>query len=544
VEQIIYLEVDDDIAAVRDRLEWAQARRVLLVIPPQCRTLSNLVNLKLLQRHAHNLAMEAALVTRDGTTRELAQEVGLPVFSSLGRAQRAKWYGRRVVEKAPTRPKEYKGTRPREPRLSAWSASPGRGQQILAVAFFSILFLFLAAAVLLLVPSATVTLRPVSEAVSETLLVQANPELESIDYQTGEIPARIVEVEVEATDHIPTTTKRDAADVRATGTVIFVNKITEPVEIPLGTVVGTSAGTNIRFTTIETATLPSAIGGTAETGIVAVEPGPSGNVDAFMINTIEGPLSLQVRVVNDKPTGGGNMKQVGVVTQADKDRLKASLLQKLQQEAYNRILEELKEQEFVPPETLVVEVVSETYDKFVDEEADVLGMKMVVSASGTAIGGQDANALVYRLLEAKVREGYQLTTEGLRFELGQIVAVEGRNVSFTMQAFGLIVPVIDLNTVINDIRGRPIEEAEDLLSQRFPLKERPVIEVAPDWLGRVPLLPFNIDASIELEESTEKTSEVSMLCAFLGFSLCALVSTGLNVWPKPRRSERLPGVGI
>jgi len=114
-----------------------------------------------------------------------------------------------------------------------------------------------------------------------------------------------------------------------------------------------------------------------------------------------------------------------------------------------------------------------------------------------------------------------------------------------MQAFGLIVPVIDLNTVINDIRGRPIEEAEDLLSQRFPLKDRPVIEVAPDWLGRVPLLPFNIDASIELgEESTEKTSEVSMVCAFLGFSPCALVSTGLNVWPKPQRSERLPGVGI
>jgi hypothetical protein len=507
VEQIIYLEVDDDIGAIRDRLEWAQARRVLLVIPPRCQTLSNLVNLKLLQRHVHDLAMEAALVTRDPITRELAHEVGLPVFSSLGRAQRARWYGRGVVEKAPPRPREYKGPRPREPKLPAWSGVPVRGEQIVAAAFFSILFLFLAAGVLLLVPSATVTLRPVSEAVSETLLVQANPELESIDYQAGEIPARIVEVEVEATDHIPTMTKRDAADARATGTVIFISKINEPVEVPLGTVVGTSAGTNIRFTTIETATLPAAIGGTAETGIVAVEPGPSGNVDAFLINTIEGPLALQVRVVNDKPTGGGNMKQVGVVTQGDKDRLKALLLQKLQQEAYSSIVEELKEQEFVPPESLVVEVVSETYDKFVDEETDVLGMKMVVSASGTAIGGQDANALVYRLLEARVREGYQLTAEGLRFEAGQVVAVEGRKVSFTMQAAGLIVPVIDLNTVISDIRGRPVEEAENLLSQRFPLKERPVIEVAPDWLGRVPLFPFNIDVSIELgEESAAGTT--------------------------------------
>jgi hypothetical protein len=69
VEQIIYLEVDDDIAAIRDRLEWAQARRVLLVIPPKCRTCSNLVNLKLLQRHVHNLAMEVVRATgdREGT---------------------------------------------------------------------------------------------------------------------------------------------------------------------------------------------------------------------------------------------------------------------------------------------------------------------------------------------------------------------------------------------------------------------------------------------------------------------------------------------
>ena len=132
---------------------------------------------------------------------------------------------------------------------------------------------------------------------------------------------------------------------------------------------------------------------------------------------------------------------------------------------------------------------------------------MVVSASGTAVGGQDANALVYRLLEARVREGYQLTAEGLRFEAGQVVAVEGRKVSFTMKASGFIVAVIDLNTVINDIRGRPIEEAENLLSQRFPLQERPVIKVAPDWLGRVPLFPFNIDVSIELgEESAAGTS--------------------------------------
>ena len=69
--------------------------------------------------------------------------------------------------------------------------------------------------------------------------------------------------------------------------------------------------------------------------IEALEPGPVGNVAAATISVVEtAPLRGKIRVINENPTQGGGVRQVGVVTRADMDRLKAQLLQQLQQRAY------------------------------------------------------------------------------------------------------------------------------------------------------------------------------------------------------------------
>ena len=88
---VIYLDVDDDIAAVRERLSRVEGWRVLIVVPRGCRALTSLLDLKLLARRARDLALEIALVTSNPTTRRLAREVGIPGFFSLKRGQKVKW---------------------------------------------------------------------------------------------------------------------------------------------------------------------------------------------------------------------------------------------------------------------------------------------------------------------------------------------------------------------------------------------------------------------------------------------------------------------
>ncbi len=493
MEQIIYLEPGDDITSIRDRLEWARARRVLLVVPPKCRALTSEVNLKLLHRQARDLSMELALVTRNKATKKLAAGLDLPVFSSVQRGQREGWYAGEE-EVSSQRAKLERVHRQRVASMPSRAQSP-LVQQVFAFGLFSALVALLIAGALLVVPEARVTLIPATQEVSEAILVRASPDALVTDQEAALIPARVVELVIEGEAHSPTISRRDAPDAHATGTVVFSNKTSQEVVVPMGVSVRTSTGTNIRFTTTETATLESR--GRAEVGIEAVEPGPSGNVDPFTINVVEGSWALQVAVINDKPTAGGNVAQVGVVTQVDKDRLKAMLLQQLQQEAYLRLQDELNEQEFIPPETLTIDVLAETYDKFVGEQADVLGLKMRVAARGTAVPQQEANALVHALLQARVREGYELLPQGLEFRVGDVVNVEGSSVSFIMRASGYLTAKIDPGVVKENIRGKPTSLARSYLRESLPLRAEPVVEVNPDWLGRVPFFPFRIRVSIE-----------------------------------------------
>ena len=314
------------------------------------------------------------------------------------------------------------------------------------------------------------------------------------------IPARLLGVEVEANTQVPTSAKRDSPDVRAKGKVVFVNQLAQPVTVAVGTMVATSAGTPIRFTTVEQVTLPGQIGGTIEVSVLAVDPGPSGNVKSFLINTVEGPLSTQVKVVNQQPMGGGNVRQVGVVTQADKDQAKAILLQQLQQKANAALQAELGEQEFIPPETVKIFPLDETYDRFVGEQADALGLKMRVAARGSVIGGHNANALVLDQLEKNLDPKFQLLPQGLTFQPAHVVSVgEDGVVVFNMRVTGNIGLRLPKTEAIQAVQGKPIADAADYLTRTYGLKRPAEIVVMPDWLGRVPFFPFRIQMVVKTE---------------------------------------------
>ncbi|MCK4472321.1 MAG: baseplate J/gp47 family protein, partial [Anaerolineae bacterium] len=366
--QVIHLEVDDDITAVRARLEKAEAPRVLLVVPAGCEAFDNLLDFKLLQRYAESLALEVALVTNSSKRRVLARQVGFSVFVS------AKWGQKRSKWRRP------KAT----PR---WGSRLSWGERIFGAFVFLVALSAVLAVALLIVPSAEITLVLANEAVDATVPVQADPELDMIDYRAGEIPARVVQVEIGGKAQIPVSGTKDAPDEPARGLVFFINNINQPVTVPEGTVIATSTGSTIRFTTVEEVIVQGTVGAVGEVEVVAVDPGPGGNVRANLINMIEGPLSLQVRVTNPEAMEGGSVKQVGMVTAADQERLKTVLLQQLQQAAYSQLSEQLEEGEFLASESVALDhIVTEEYDKPIEEQADILSLEMEVMFRGTAVG--------------------------------------------------------------------------------------------------------------------------------------------------------------
>ncbi len=480
--QVIHLGADDDITAVRARLEKAEAPRVLLVVSPRCQALNSLLDFKLLQRYAESLALDIALVTNSSRRRVLARQLGFSVFVSAKLGQRrSKWRRPRAI--------------PRWGKRLSW------GERIFGAFVFLVALASLLAAVLLIVPSAEISLVLASESVEATVQVQADPELEMVDYEAGRIPARVVQAQVEGKAQIPVSGTKDAPDERARGMVFFINNINQPVTVPQGTVIATSTGSTIRFTTVEEVTVPETVGAVAEVEAVAVDPGPSGNVGLNLINMIEGPLSLQVRVSNPEPMQGGNVKQVGMVTTADQERLKDVLLQQLQQVALPQLGGLLEEGEFLVSESVVMgDIVTEEYDAPVEEQADVLTLEMEVMFQGTAVDEEDANALVWAALEAVASEGFVLAREDLQYQRGEITDVEDGKVSFVMKGSGAVMAEVDEGAIKEAIRRKSLDEAQEYLSQNLHLEEAPVIEITPTWLERIPWFDFRINISTQKEE--------------------------------------------
>ncbi len=506
MQQVIYLEIGDDLPAVQDLLEGAQAQRVLLVVPKGSHLFRETINLRVLRRYASNLALDVALVTRDSRTRYLAKEEGITVLSSLRWGRRGRWRSRR--------PRRSSAEHAAEARVD--SLRRGRGDigfgdtaivwagRVLAVLLFVFLLLLVVGLAALLVPEAKVTLVPYREVVETTLQLRADPEVEKPSLTDLTIPARIIEAEVEQTGEIATVSKKDAPDAPAIGTITFINQTAAPLEILPGAIVRTATGTTVRFRTVTTATLEAAIGATAPADIEALEPGPVGNVDKATITEVETPaLRGKVRVINEQATQGGGVRQVGVVTRADMDRLKAQLLQQLQQRAYVELQNQLGEQEFLPPDSMTTEIMAEVYDQFLEAEADVLHLQMRILATGTAVDRANANLMAYEALKERIPATYALQSDDISFALDEEnVRMEGRTVILEVTASAPLIVDIDRGQARSAVAGLKADEAEQALSESFALSAPPVVEVLPDWikrwawLDRVPFLPFRIQVVV------------------------------------------------
>lgn len=83
MEDTIYLEPDEEITSLIDKLKASKSTKVALVIPRQAAILQSVVNLKLLAKEATNLGKEISIVTADKIGRNLASQVGLAVYDSI-----------------------------------------------------------------------------------------------------------------------------------------------------------------------------------------------------------------------------------------------------------------------------------------------------------------------------------------------------------------------------------------------------------------------------------------------------------------------------
>ncbi len=499
MEQIIYLEVDDDILVVRDRLRQAQSGSAILVVPAGCKAFSRSLDLRLLRRQAAALDLRVVLVSGNAVLRDLAKGEGLHVFTSLAAARRAA--RRRRKWKATDEP-GYEGLvariRRQGPPWWYWVVGPIVLTVVLGALVWSAVMIW---------PSATVHVAPAQEPIGISVWVEASMGTQAVAWDRMQMPARVVQVEVVERDEIATTGIANVAAGKAGGTVLFVNSTVRQVRLPLGTIVSTSAGTPVRFQTTASAVVDPR--GRVRVPVQALEPGPGGNVPANRINRVEGALAASVKVINEVATGGGESDQVHRVTYGDKQQLSDLLKEKLIARAHAEISAVL-EGEFLPIESMQINPYSirENYDHHVDDQSDTLALETRGVVWGLAISQPVAEEMTRRALARQVRGGFEMLPTTIRISRGKEIDVdrETGNVRFVMEGVALMEAKIDTPLVQEAIRGLPLDQATAYLSTTLPVRTAPSLEVQPSWMPRVPWLPFRIQ--VTEDQLTEEVAGV------------------------------------
>jgi hypothetical protein len=374
-KDVIYVDIEDDITSVIEKVKGAKTPIVALVPPKRIGVLQSVVNLKLLQRAATGAKKRVVLITNDQSLISLAAGVAMPVAKNLQSRpalptalavtsdEEEVINGEELpvgeLEKTSDQPLELTGfpTASNVPASAAPAAAatapfaakaaaraPKKGSAVPDFdKFRKKLFIFGGAGALLLIflvwaiffaGKATVAITANTNIVNFNKVLQLRPDAR-LDARQAVAQAVVKEVKRSDTVDFTATGKKDVGD-KATGTVKFsTNNISNlGTTIPAGTPLTASGGLTFLTDSSVTITISNYTGAT--TGVTALESGSKFNGATGSVSGAPSGISASLT----EETAGGTDKTVTVVSQADIDKA----TEKLEAEDSNKIKEELKKQ--------------------------------------------------------------------------------------------------------------------------------------------------------------------------------------------------------
>ncbi len=513
---VVYLEADDEITSVVRRVRDAETERVVVVVPGRSRATSSAVALRLLARAGEEAGRDVAIVG-DALTRSLAAEAGIEAYGTLDAARRAE-----SVAEPPTETRHAaihvvrgsdetvvtppaagvavdEATRavPARPPTSAGRpvTRPAGGRPaVAAVAAVVIVALVVGLAGAAVLPSATVTIQPVTEDVGPVRYVVDVAQPDRLD-GTARAEATV------------TATGSYEAREPATGVVTLFNWTFFPVSVPAGTFV--AAGEQA-FATQGDVTVPRGrltidgriLAGDIDVAVVAAAPGPAGNVDAGAIDTVLDrsvdaqlrgfPENPERRVLNDAPTSGGVDESGPEITQADVDAAVDALTADLRSQVGDA-LEEHGDAIVAQPEPA---------DPRIDGLEDLVGTRDEAEATiggrlrweaFVADRGEVMEAARQQLVDdpSVVPSGQALLPASIEVEIEE-ARVAGDAMRVDVAARGRSAAQIDGTEVAALVAGLSPDEAESALRELGTA----TVELWPDWVGTVPTMTWRIDVQV------------------------------------------------
>ena len=502
----IYVETEEEIPEVVERLRRSRGEDTMIVLPMRSRIGQSRFNFQLLRNYAARMGKRVTVVCDDPAVQKMASESGFAVFGAVGPLGEGiasepeepppprRWWQRRIAP-----PVTHVGIATPKKLLtkSATEIKPGR------------FILYAAAGMILLV--GLVGLGIFVPSASVTLIAQAQPFSQrdvEIQAQPGKAPIRVRVSVVSRSDSqgFKTTGVKSVPLAPATGQVVYTNAFSPPncpgpecnspgIVMPYGQrLMNTN---NLEFA--QTSNDPRYGGvlipwkGTATANVIAVKPGSLGNVGDHTITTIENSVydPNKVSVTNPQATGGGSdPSSTPQMTETDFDAARATLEAELHQAIAQQLSAGVLTGEKLS-ENIVYNAPQFNTDHQPNDTVPSFSGTMTIVGEGDYYFDADVAKAYRAYLQQRVPNDQQLLTEsGIQVSYRLLSASQGGNLTFLGSATAYIAARLDEAKIRSQIVGRPVEAAKIYL-QSLGVKSV-VIKELPMTLPLMPVLSNRI----------------------------------------------------
>lgn len=527
----VYIDIDEDITGIIDKLRGSSEKIVALVLPKRATVLQSIVNMKLLQRTADDLQKKVVLITSEANLLPLAGAVGLYVAKTLQSVPKIPEPPSTMAEAIETVDTEEAGhdkavdkSKPvgelaglppaaeetievdneTDDEAAAITAKTGKNKKIKIPNFekFRTKVFLLVGGVLALIilwvlaykvlPKARITITTDSTTINTSVDFTANTAAKTVDESKAILPATQKTYTKTDSEKVATSGQKDKG-TKATGTMTLTNCINDGQShtVPAGSLFSSN---NLSFSTNQAVTLEPALfsGSTCKSanyglsknvGVTATQGGNQYNLSARSYTS-----SITGILANGSDMTGGISNMVKVVAQADLDSAKQKMLDRNNEPAKLELLKLAKADNlFAITDSFAVGTPTITSSPNVGDEAGDVTVQMTISYTMLGVKNDDLKKIVEAAIKKHIDTGKQtILSNGLDKAQAQIIDRKSdTDMKVTLQLTAEAGPQLDAAAIKKAVAGKKRGDTVNIIQARPGIKDVK-IDYSPLWVGATP----------------------------------------------------------
>jgi hypothetical protein len=549
-KDVIYVDIDDEITALIDKLRNSGKDIVALVLPKRATVLQSIVNMKLLKRAADNAKKNLVLVTTETGLLPLAGAVGIHVAQSPQSKPEIPPTGAPVSEENEIaeesvdmsdedQDKPLDKSRPIGEYVAPTAAtiaaaeeepieldnnaeeSTAKNKKLKVPNFtkfrlFALLGVFVLVAIIVLwyfafnvLPKASILIKTDSTTINSSIALTLNPTASSVNATAGVLPDQTVQVQKTLTGQVSTTGQKNEGN-SATGSVTLVNCSASgsAITIPAGTGLTTN---NLTYITQSTAQLPTStfdknsnckptIASSQSVDITAQNPGA-----AYNTGTTSNPTSFTVagqpNVQASGSASGGTDNVVQTATQADitnaEQKLGAADTSSVKQQLAGELVSKGL---YAVQATFTTGTPTTTTSVNAGDQATTVTATETITYTMAGVKQSDLQQVVAESVDQQINPNKQSILDyGLSsasYSLQGQPAVGSNALPVSMQVSSMVGSALNTSTIKQEVAGKKTADATSIIENN-PGVTNVTVKYSPFWVSSIPQKTSKITVTVE-----------------------------------------------